>query len=458
MVLGDLGNSLRSSLDKLRGKSRISQEELSEVIKDIQRALLGADVDVELVMSLSNSIRERASDQEPPPGASASDHVLKIVYEELVNLIGDSSDIPLSSQKILLVGLQGSGKTTTAAKLARWFSTKGLSSSIIQTDTFRPGAYDQTKQMAEKAEVLFYGDSSSKDPFEILQSGMEATQNTDIQIIDTAGRHALEDDLITELQKIESIVKPDRSLLILDAALGQGAKDQAKLFHKAIGIDGVIITKFDGTAKGGGALTAIHETNTSIAFIGAGETVQDIDRFEPNGFISRLLGMGDLRQLTERLERAMQEFADEDDEWDPMSLLKGPFTLLDMRRQMRAMNKMGPLDQILDLMPSLGKGSLNKIPAEAVDLTKDKMVTYDIIMNSMTPSELKNPRTIGASRIGRISRGSGTSEDEVRELLSQHRNMEKGIKQMQGLGQGDLKRLMKRMQKGGGMDNLDLFK
>jgi len=458
MVLGDLGNSLRASLDKLRGKSRISQEELNEVIKDIQRALIGSDVDVELVMSLSDSIRGRASNQDPPPGASASDHVLKIVYEELVSLVGDSSDIPLRSQKILLVGLQGSGKTTTAAKLARWFSTKGLSSSIIQTDTFRPGAYAQTKQMAEKAEVLFYGDPNSGDPFEILQSGMKVTQDTDVQIIDTAGRHALEKDLITELKQIEAIVKPDISLLIIDAALGQGAKDQAKLFHEAIGIGGVIITKFDGTAKGGGALTAVHETNTSIAFIGTGETVQDIERFEPTGFISRLLGMGDLKQLTERLERAMQEFADEDDEWDPMSLLKGPFTLLDMRRQMRAMNKMGPLDQILDLMPSFGKGPLNKIPTEAVDLTKDKLVIYDIIMNSMTPSELKNPRTIGASRIERISRGSGVSEDEVRELLSQHRNMEKGIKQMQGLGQGDLKRLMKRMQKSGGMDTLDLFK
>tara|TARA_A100001037_G_scaffold306698_1_gene354239 strand:+ start:17295 stop:18671 length:1377 start_codon:yes stop_codon:yes gene_type:complete len=458
MVLGDLGTSLRTSLDKLRGKSRISEEELSEVIKDIQRALLGADVEVELVMSLSDSIRKRASNQEPPPGASASDHVLKIVYEELVNLIGGSSNIPLHPQKILLVGLQGSGKTTTAAKLSRWFSTKGLSSSIIQTDTFRPGAYDQTKQMAEKAEVTFYGDSSSNDPLEILQSGMKSVQNTDVCIIDTAGRHALEDDLILELKKIDNIAKPDLSFLIIDAALGQGAKDQAKLFHEAIGIDGVIITKFDGTAKGGGALTAVNETNTSIAFIGSGETIHDFERFEPNGFISRLLGMGDLKQLTERLERAMQEFADEEEDWDPMSLLKGPFTLLDMRRQMRAMNKMGPLDQIIDLMPSFGKGPLNNLPNDAIDLTKDRLVIYEIIMDSMTSSELKNPRTIGASRIERIARGSGVGEDEVRELLSQHRNMEKGIKQMQGLGQGDIKRAMKRMQKGGGMGNIDLFK
>jgi signal recognition particle subunit SRP54 len=458
MVLGDLGTSLRTSLDKLRGKSRISRDDINEVIKDIQRSLIGADVDVELVMQLSDSIRERALKEEPPSGASASDHVLKIVYEELVNLIGQSADISLSPQKILLVGLQGSGKTTSAAKIAWWFSKKGLSSSIIQTDTFRPGAYEQTKQLAEAAEVLFYGLPDSKDPFNILKLGLEETSNTDIQIIDTAGRHALEDDLISELKQIEKQVNPDISLLIIDASLGQSAKKQARLFHEAIGIDGVVITKFDGTAKGGGALTAVHETNTCIAFIGAGETIRDIERFEPNGFISRLLGLGDLKQLTERLERAMQEFGEQDEEWDPMSILKGPFTLIDMRRQMRAMNQMGPLDQILDLIPSFGTNNSNKISSDAIALTQERLVIFDTIMDSMTVGELTNPRKIGASRITRISRGSGTSENEVRHLLSQHKTMEKGIKQMQGLGQGDFKRLMKKMQKGNSMDPLDFLK
>ncbi|EFW93811.1 signal recognition 54 kDa protein [Haladaptatus paucihalophilus DX253] len=450
MVLDNLGSSLRGSLDKLSGKSRVSEDDVEEIVKEIQRSLLQADVDVSLVMDLSSSIKERALEEEPPGGTTARDHVLSIVYEELVGLVGESTEIPLENQTILLAGLQGSGKTTTSAKMAWWFSKKGLRPAVIQTDTFRPGAYDQAKEMCSRAEVDFYGDPDNEDPVDIARKGLEETADADIHIVDTAGRHALEDDLIDEIEEIESVVDPDRNLLVLDAAIGQGAKDQAQQFDESIGIDGVVITKLDGTAKGGGALTAVNETDSSIAFLGSGETVQDVERFEPNGFISRLLGMGDLKQLTERVERAMSETEEEED-WDPEDMMKGSFTLNDMRHQMNAMNKMGPLEQVMDMIPGFGGGIMDELPDDAMDVTKDRMRSFEIIMDSMTDKELENPRSIGASQIRRIARGSGQDEERIRELLQQHKMMSQTLKQFQGMGQGgDMERMMKKMQGGGG--------
>jgi signal recognition particle subunit SRP54 len=450
MVLDNLGSSLRGSMEKLRGKSRLDEDDVQEIVKEIQRSLLQADVDVSLVMDLSDSIKTRALEEDPPSGTNARDHVLRIVYEEMVTLVGESTELPLEPQTILLAGLQGSGKTTTSAKMAWWFSKKGLRPAVIQTDTFRPGAYDQAKQMCERAEVEFYGDPDEEDPVKIAREGLEATSDADVHIVDTAGRHALEDDLIDEIEEIEGVVQPDVSLLVLDAAIGQGAKDQAREFDDSIGIEGVVITKLDGTAKGGGALTAVNETDSSIAFLGTGETVQDIERFEPNGFISRLLGMGDLKQLSERVERAMQETQEEEEDWDPEDIMRGSFTLKDMKRQMDAMNRMGPLDQVLDMIPGLGGGLKDQLPDDAMDVTQDRMRKFEIIMDSMTDEEMENPRVVGASRVRRIAQGSGTEEETVRELLEQHKMMERTIKQFQNMGDGDMQRMMKKLQNQGG--------
>ncbi|WP_128904160.1 signal recognition particle protein Srp54 [Halorubrum amylolyticum] len=449
MVLDDLGTSLRSSLDKLQGKSRLSESDVEEIVKEIQRSLLSADVDVSLVMELSDAIKTRALEEEPPGGTTAKDHVLKIVYEEMVEFVGDSTELPLENQTILLAGLQGSGKTTSAAKMAWWFSKKGLRPAVIQTDTFRPGAYDQAKQMCERAEVDFYGNPDNDDPVEIARNGLEATEDADVHIVDTAGRHALEDDLIAEIEEIERAADPDRSLLVLDAAIGQGAKDQARQFEASIGIEGVMITKLDGTAKGGGALTAVNETDSSIAFLGTGETVQDIERFEPSGFISRLLGMGDLKQLSERVERAMEEAQEEDEDWDPEDMLQGEFTLKDMKKQMDAMNRMGPLDQVMDMIPGMGGGMMDQLPDDAMDVTQDRMRRFERIMDSMTEEELENPRVVGQSRTERIARGSGTDTETVQQLLEQHSMMEQTIGQFQGMGEGDMQRMMKKMGGGG---------
>jgi len=451
MVLDDLGSSLRDSLGKLSGQSRVTEADVEDIVKEIQRSLLQADVEVSLVMDLSDSIKERALEEDPPGGTSARDHVLSIVYEEMVDLVGDSTEIPLEGQTILLAGLQGSGKTTSAAKMAWWFSKKGLRPAVVQTDTFRPGAYDQAKEMAERAEVDFYGDPDADDPVQIARDGLDATSDADVHIVDTAGRHALEDDLIAEIEEIERAVDPDRSLLVLDAAIGQGAKDQARQFDDAIGIEGVVVTKLDGTAKGGGALTAVNETDSSIAFLGSGETVQDVERFEPSGFISRLLGMGDLKQLTERVERAMEETQQEEEDWDPEDMLKGEFTLKDMRKQMQAMNNMGPLDQVMDMIPGMGGGGLmDELPDDAMDVTQDRMRSFEVIMDSMTENELENPRGVGASQVERIARGSGKDAEKVRELLEQHKMMSQTLKQFQGMGQGNMERMMKKMQNQGG--------
>ena len=450
MVLDDLGSSLRSTLDDLRGKSRISEDDVDNIVKEIQRSLIQADVDIELVRELSDSIKQRALEEEPPGGTSPRDWVLRIVYEELVDLLGESTELPLEEQTILLAGLYGSGKTTTAGKIAWWFSKKGLRPAIIQTDTDRPGAYDQAKQLAEEAEVDYYGDPDADDPEKIAEEGLLETADADVQIVDTAGRDALNQELIDQIERIEKTADPDRNMLVIDAAMGQSAKEQAQEFEETIGIDGVIVTKVDGTAKGGGALAAVNETNSTIGFLGTGETVKDIERFESSSFVSRLLGMGDLEQLAERVERAMEETQAEDEDWDPEEMLEGQFTLKDLRKQMEAMNRMGPLDQVMDMIPGLGGGMMDQLPDDAMDVTEERMRDFEVIMDSMTEEELENPRVVGASRTRRIARGSGKPEDRIRELLEQHKMMERTLKQFQGMGDADMERMMKQMQQGGG--------
>lgn len=448
MVLGDLGSSLQDALEKVAGRSRIDEEAVEEVVRDIQRALLQADVDVSLVNELSDSIRERALNEEPAAGASPREQVLRIVYEEMVAVVGDATEFELEEQTILLAGLQGSGKTTTSAKMARWFSRKGLRPAIVQTDTFRPGAYEQSKEMAERAEVPMYGDPDSEDPVEIAREGLDEFEDRDVVLVDTAGRHALEDELVAEIEDIESVVKPDMSLLVLDASIGQSAGEQAEAFDDAVGVDGVVITKLDGTAKGGGALTAVDQTGSSIAFIGTGEEVSDIERFDPDGFISRLLGMGDIRALVDRVEEAMEESDVDEEELDPEKLLSGDFTLRDVYKQMEAMGSMGRLDQVMDMIPGMGgMGDLkDEMPDDFAEVTEKRLDKYRAIMDSMTDEELDNPSRVGASEVRRIARGSGTSEDDVRELLEYYNTMERTMSQLGG-GR-DMERMMKKMSEG----------
>jgi signal recognition particle subunit SRP54 len=446
MVLDSLGGSLRGALKKIASASRIDKQVVDEAVREIQRALLQADVNVKLVMNLSNRIRDRALSEKPAPGMNPREHVINIVYQELINLVGKSSPVTLEKQTIMLVGLQGSGKTTTAAKLATFFQRKGLRSAVVCADTFRAGAFDQLKALCEKQGVFFYGEKGNPDAPAVARRGLEASRKYDVRIVDTAGRHALEADLIQEMMDIDAVVAADHKLLVMDAALGQQASEQAKAFNKAVGITGVIITKLDGTAKGGGAMSAVAETNSSVAFIGVGETPNDLERFEADRFISRLLGMGDIKTLIERAQETKVE-----EEVDVEALMRGKFTLKDMCKQMEAINKMGPLKQIMQMLPLGGMGM--DLSDQEYQVTKDRLEKYRVIMSSMTEAELEDPKIITASRIKRISRGSGTPPELVRELLKSHKAMQKALKGMRGMNKMGMKRMMKKFgpMMGGGM-------
>ena len=440
--MDNLGGSLRNALRKIASANKIDKALVDEAVREIQRALLQADVNVKLVMQLSNRIRERALKEKPPAGMNPREHVINIVYQELINLVGKGADIPLIKQTIMLVGLQGSGKTTTAAKLATYFQHKGLRAAVICADTFRAGAYDQLKALCEKQGIFFYGDKNNLDAPAVARNGLEAAKRYDIKIVDTAGRHALETDLIQEMKDIHAVVAADRKLLVMDAAIGQQAADQAKAFNEAVEITSVIITKLDGTAKGGGALSAVAETKTSIAFIGMGETANDLEKFEADRFISRLLGMGDIKTLIERAQEVQVQ-----EEVDVESLMRGKFTLKDMYKQMEAMNKMGPIKQIMQMLPMGGLGI--ELSDKEFQATRDRLDKYRVIMDSMTEKELEEPKIITANRIKRISMGSGTSADLVRELLKSHQAMQKAIKGMRGgMGKMNMKRLMKKFSPG----------
>ena len=436
-MLDNLSTSLKDALKKLAGKSVIDRAAVDELVKDLQRALISSDVNVKLVMELSKAIRTRSLDEELPKGTNVREHVLRIVYQELVRLVWTSADIKLEPQIILMAGLQGSGKTTTTAKLARYFQKKGMKTGVICADTFRPGAYEQLATLCAKINVPCFGNPQEKDAVKITREGLKSLKDLELVIVDTQGRHALEADLIKEIIELNILTKATHRWLVIDAALGQQASEQARRFHEAISIDGVIITKMDGTAKGGGALSAVAETKSGIVFIGSGETIDDLERFDPDGFISRLLGMGDLKALLEKAQEAINK-----DDVDLNAMMKGKFTLRDMYKQLEALNKMGPLKQIMGMLPM---GNM-ELPEGVYDVTTTKMVRYRIIMDSMTPFELDDPSLINSSRMQRIARGAGATPDEVRELLKYFKMMQRTLKGLRGGGGGkfNIQRLMKR--------------
>ena len=407
---------LKDIVRKITRVSTIDRKFVEEIVRDVQRALIKADVNVRLVKEISNAIKKRALEESPLPGLNPREHVIKILYEEILKGIGDELDIPLKKCKIMLVGLYGSGKTTTAVKLAKYFKNKGLSSAVVCVDTWRPAAYDQLKQLAEMHGIKFYGERDL-DPIEIVE---KINANEEVLIFDTAGRHSLEDKLIKELEELTKVIKPNYKLLVIDAALGQLANKHAKAFNESIGIDGIIITKFDGTAKGGGALSAAKEIGVPIAFIGTGEKIEDFERFEPKSFISRLLGMGDIKALIEKTEKVAKSI-------DVETFLKGKFTLKELYEQINAMLKMGPLTKIIELLPF---GLSLKIDESKAEITQEKLKKFKIIMDSMTKEELTNPQIINSSRIRRIAIGSGTSPQEVRELLNYYKVMKNLMKKM----------------------------
>lgn len=424
-MLDNLGKSLRQTLKKVANASNVDKNLIKEVVREVQRALLQADINVKLVSKLSSELQERALTERPPPGMSNREHVVKIIYEELVGVLGEEKELEIKPQTIMMVGLYGQGKTTTCGKLAKYFQKRGLKVAMIAGDVHRPAAYDQLSQLGEKLGVQVFGIPGEKKAGKIVRKGLEKFKDYDIQIIDTSGRHALENDLIEEIKTISNLAKPDQKLLIMDATIGQQAGPQAKAFHEAVGVTGVIITKMDGSAKGGGAISAVAETEAPAFFVGTGEHIEDLEKFNPPRFLSRMLGMGDLQSLLEKAQDAMKE---EDAEEIAKKMMSGKFTLREMRDQMDMLGGMGPLKKLMSMLP----GFSDKIKDTEMEQSQERIQQFKVIMNSMTDEELDNPQLIKSKRIERISRGSGTTHKDVKALLKQYNMSKKAVKGMVG--------------------------
>lgn len=428
MVLEKLGSSLYEALQKVFKAPVVDSALVKELIRDFQRALLQADVNVSLVMQLSQNIEKKALDQELPPGISRREHVVKVVYDELTAFVGEKPEEiriqPGRQNVIMLVGIQGSGKTTHAAKLARYYQKRGLKTGVITCDTFRPGAYNQLKQLAEKINVDFYGEENNKDPIGIAKHGVEYFKNYEVVILDTSGRHKEEKSLIEEMQQIATAVKPQEIVLVLDGTIGQQAAVQAQAFKDATDVGSIIVSKLDGTARGGGALSGVASIGAHIKFIGTGEKIEDIEPFVPSRFIGRLLGMGDIDGLIAKVKEAEIE----PNEKDVRALLSGKFSLQDMYDQFEAMRKMGPLQKVFGMIPGLGY----QLPKEEMEKAEERLDKWKVIIQSMTKEEKDDPKVLNSSRIRRAARGSGLTEADVRELIKNYENTKKMFKQFKG--------------------------
>ena len=449
MVLDKLGSSLKETLKKITRSVFVDERTIDELIRDVQRALLQSDVNVQLVFDLTKKIKERAL-SEISKKLDQRAHIVNIVYEELVNFLGtEKEEIVIEKKKpfkIMMVGLYGSGKTTTIGKLSRFYSTRGYSIATLGLDVHRPAAPEQLEQVSKDANVQSFIDKEEKDPIKIYNKFKDNFSKYDILIVDTAGRDALSEDLIKEIKELDNEIKPDEKILVISADIGQAAQKQAQMFNESCDVTSVIVTKLDGTAKAGGALSACSVTNAKIKFIGVGEKINDLEQFNPKGFVSRLLGMGDLEAL---LTKVKEEISEESAEDLGKKFLKGDYNFLDLYEQMQSMKKLGPLNKIMDLIP--GMGNMN-IPKEMLDVQDDKLKKWKYIMESMDKKELEDADLLDKSRIDRIAKGAGVLSGDVRDLIKQYRQSKKLVKFMKGKDPG---KLMKKFQ--GKMPKFKMF-
>jgi len=442
-MLDNLRTGLRSALKKIVGATDINEELIDSVCKDVQRSLLQSDVNVKLVISITKNLKDRAINEKPPKGLSRKDHIITILYNELATLLGYSGEtikvvekshysedkvISFESGKqniILMLGIQGSGKTTVTAKIARWLTRHGYRAGVIGADTWRPGALTQLKMNCSKINVDVYGNEESKNPVDIVTKGLEyfGQQNIDVVIIDTAGRHKEEAGLLAEMNSMYKVSIPDLVLLVIDGTIGQQAYNQAKAFHQAASIGGIIITKLDGTAKGGGALAAAAATNARVMFIGTGERIDDLEQFSPTRFVGKLLGMGDIKALLE-MAKSLELQADEN---QTKRLLSGKISIEDFYSQMENVGKMG-FRNVIDSLPGLS----GMIKEDDLDVLQGKMEKWRFIIQSMTREEKKDPHLINDSRRKRIARGAGMTEHDIKDLIKQYNNSKAMMKQTKG--------------------------
>ncbi len=436
-----LGEKLRSAIDKISGAGIVDEKIVKESIKEIQRALINSNVEINTVLELSKKIEKKASEK-PEGNLSQREHITKVIYDELVRILG-GKEIPEEPKRILLCGLFGSGKTTNAGKLGLWYKKRGKKVGVIAADTYRPAAFEQLENNAKIAGIDFFGIKKEKNPSKIINEALKKFEKNDLIICDTAGRSGLDDELVKEIKEIDKAFKADQKWLVIGADIGNLAKKQAQAFHNAIGINGVIITKMDGSSKGGGAIIACNETNSSVYFISTGEKINDFEEFNANRYLSKIMGYGDLEGLLEKVKEIEMENV------SPEEMLKGNINFKIFYEQLKATKKMGSLSKIAELI-----GFGNKIPKEAMEMGQEKMESFKIIIDSMTEQERLEPELLNRSRIERIAKGSGTSIEEIRELIKQFKKMKKMFKRFKGmneksvkkLGENDLGKMMQEMQ------------
>jgi signal recognition particle subunit SRP54 len=437
----DLSSKLETVFKKLRGHGKLTEENIQEALREVRIALLEADVHFKVVKDFIQSVQQRAVGQEVMASLTPAQQLIKIVQEELTSLMGGAGqDIVLSGSPpvpLMLVGLHGSGKTTTAAKLARYFREKKKRPYLIPADVYRPAAIEQLQKLGEELKVDYYRPEPSQTPLEISLKGREAALKGgyDLMLIDTAGRLHVDEALMLELREIKTQIRPKEVILVADAMTGQDAVNIAKNFNERLGIDGVILTKMDGDARGGAALSIRSVTQKPIKFVGVGEKLDALELFHPDRMASRILGMGDVLTLIEKAETAFDEKQAKELE---RKIRKDAFTLEDFRDQLQQIRKMGSLESILGMIPGLPK---NMGGPEGLNVDEKELVRVEAIINSMTPRERANFTLVNGSRRLRIARGSGTTVQDVNQLLkryAQARKMMKRFAEMEkkGFGKG----------------------
>lgn len=430
-MFDQLTQKLQKVFKNLRGEGRLSAEHIEEAMKEIRMALLEADVNFKVVKQFVESVKAKALGQDVLNSLTPGQQVIKVVRDELLEMLGGETAVlnfpPKRPNVFLIVGLQGSGKTTSTGKLARWLNRNGHRAYLLSIDIYRPAAREQLAILGKDLGVPVYPGVGAEDPLKLCRAALREAENSgcDVLLIDTAGRLHIDEQLMQELRQVKQAVNPAEILFVADAMTGQDAVKSAQEFHTQLGLTGVILTKMDGDARGGAALSIKSVTGQPVKFVGVGEKSDALEPFYPDRLVSRILGMGDVLSLIEKAQDAIdQEQAVELEK----KLREDTFTLEDFRDQLRQMRKLGPLEQILGMLPQVGPfKDLNKVKVDEKEL-----LHIEAIINSMTPKERSHHQIINGSRRKRIARGSGTSVQKVNQLLKQYVQTRKMMKQMSG--------------------------
>ncbi len=453
-MLEKLGEALRKARDKLANALFLDKNVVESVVKDLQRALIEADVNILLVKDISDKIKKAAYDERIKE-IEKKEHIIKLLHDELVKILGEHKTLELPSGKqsrIMFLGLYGAGKTTTIAKLGNWYSKRGKKVMMVGLDVHRPAAKEQLEQLGKKNNIPYFVDFDETDAVKTWKKFEKKhdLKKYDLILVDTAGRHTLDKELIKEIKELNKEIKPTETVLVMPADIGQAAKKQASEFQEALKISGVIITRMDSTAKGGGALTACAETKAGVYYITTGEKINDIEEFNPESFLSRLLGMGDLQALIEKIRSVTDE-----DQQEKMQkkLEEGKLSLEDVIEQVKSMNQIGGFDKIKSMIPGLGKA---KIPEDMLESQQEKIAKWEHILKSMTKEERENPELFDkqTSRIGRVAKGAGVNNSDIRALLKQYKMLQDLVKggmtdmdMSKGFSQKQMQKMMKKFGK-----------